>query len=161
MASSFTLPEAAKIVSALKPATDAAGRTGAYVSLKGAHKAYVIVHIEQANAATVQVSVNQATAVAGTSAKAITTARIWSNLDAATSDELVRRTDAANYTTDAALKTKVVVIEIDPASLDQANGFDCIAVVTGASNVANLTQAVYVLTPLRYPAATPPSAVVD
>lgn len=159
--SSFTLPEEAKIVATLNPAADAAGRTGAYASLKNAHKAYVVFHITQGNAATILLSLLQASAVAGTGAKALLPTRVWSNLDVSVNDTLVRRTDGAAYTTDAGVKNKIVVFEIDPASLDLAGGFDCIAPTTGASNAANVTAAAIYLTPLRYPAATPPSAVVD
>lgn len=162
MPSSFTLPEEAKIIGAAKPATDAAGRNGRWISVKNCHKVYIVAHIDQGNAATIQLDIDQATAVAGTGAKAITkNVKIWSNLDAAVSDELIRRADALNYVTDAAVKEKIVVIELDPSTLDIAGGFDCIRVKTGASNVANLTQLMYLGTPLRFPAATPPSAVVD
>lgn len=161
MASQFTLPEEAKIVNLLAPAADAAGRTSAYVSLKNAHKAFVVVHLNQGNAATVLLSLLQASAVAGTGSKAGPTTRIWANLDTAASDALARATDAATYTTDAGVKLKIVVFEIDPAALDVANGFDCIGISTGASNAANITAAVAYLTPLRYPAASPPTAVVD
>lgn len=161
MASSFTLPEQAKIVNLLAPATDAAGRTSAYVSLKNYHKAYIVLHINQGNAATILLSLLQATAVAGTSSKAGPTTRIWANLDTASSDTLARATDAATYTTDAGVKLKIVVIEVDPSALDSANSFDCIGVSTGASNVANITAAVAYLVPARYPGASLPSAVVD
>ena len=161
MASSFTLPEAAKIVNLLAPATDAAGRTSAYVSLKNYHKAYIVVHINQGNAATILLSLLQASAVAGTGSKAGPASRIWRNLDTATNDTLVRDTDAATYTTDAGVKLKIVVIEVDPSALDLANSFDCIGISTGASNVANITAAVAYLTPARYPGASLPSAVVD
>lgn len=151
-----------KAVEALSPASDAAGRTGDYVSLKNAHMCYVVVHITQGNAATVTLSINQATAVAPTGAKAITNVvPIWSNLDCAVSDALVRRTDAINYTTDAGVKHKIVIFQVDPATLDLANGFDCIAVVTGASNADNITAAMYYLVPHRYQQATPPSAIID
>lgn len=156
-----TLPEKYKAVAALNPATDAAGRTGAYVSLKNVNMAYIVCHITQGNAATIAISINQATAVAGTGAKAITVSvPIWSNLDVSASDALVRRTDAVSYTTDAGVKNKIVIFQIDPATLDVANGFDCIAVVTGASNVANITQGVYLLDE-RYKQATPPTAIAD
>lgn len=162
MATPFSLPQQAKIVNALTPATDAAGRTGAYVSLKNALKAYLVCQVAQGNAATVQVSINQATAVAGTGAKALAVnVPIWSNLDVSVNDTLVRRSDAVNYTTDAAVKNKVVVFEVDPARLDLANGFDCVAPVTGASNVANLTAAYWILTPLRFSEDTPQSSVID
>lgn len=155
------LPEQFKIVEAMPNATDAAGRTGDYVSLKNALMAYVFVDITQGNAAPIALTIEQASAVAGTGTKAITvTVPIWSNLDTAASDTLVRRTDAVSYTTDAGVKNKQVIFQIDPATLDQANGFDCITVKTGASNVANLTSASYWLQ-TRYPQATPPAAITD
>jgi len=151
-----------KAVQGLQPATDAAGRTGAYISLKNAHKVAVVVHITQGNAATVAISINQASTIAAGDAKALANVvPIWSNLDCAASDALVRRTDAVNYTTDAGVKHKIIIFEIDPAKLDLANGFDCIAVVTGASNADNITSAMYYLVPHRYQQSTPPSAVVD
>lgn len=159
--SSFTLPEACKVVGILKPATDAAGRTSRYVSLKNAHKAWIIVYVEQANAATIALSVLQATAVAGTGSKAITkTVPIWSNQDVAGGDTQTRETDAVSFTTSVALKEKQVIFQIDPATLDQANGFDCIGISTGASNVANLTSAVVVVES-RYPAANPATTATD
>lgn len=155
------LPEQFKIVQAMSNATDAAGRTGDYVSLKNALCAWVEVAITQGNAATVAISIEQATAVAGTSSKVITnTVPIWSNLDTAASDTLVRRTDAVNLTTDAGVKNKMVIFQIDPAQLDVANGFDCITVKTGASNVANLTGARYWIQS-AYQQATPPAAITD
>jgi hypothetical protein len=59
----------------------------------------------------------------------------------------VRQTDAANFTTDAGVKTKKVIFEIDPAKLDVAGGFDCIRIVTGASNAANITAAQVFIVP--------------
>lgn len=155
------LPEQFKIVEAMPNATDAAGRTGDYVSLKNAICAWVEVAITQGNAATIALTIEQASAVAGTGTKAITaTVPIWSNLDTAATDTLVRRTDAVSYTTDAGVKNKMVIFQIDPSQLDVANGFDCITVKTGASNVANLTGARYWLqTALQQ--ATPPSAITD
>lgn len=158
-----TFPEEAKTHVALAPAADAAGRNGKWVSLKNAHKLYVVVSINQGNAATVALTLEQATAVAGTGGKAVTAlVPIWANQDAAADDTLVRQADAASFTTDAALKEKLVVFEIIPQkALDLANGYDCLRVVTGASNVANITAALYVATPLRYAGDPPPSMIVD
>jgi hypothetical protein len=163
MASNFTLPEDAKIIGGAKPAADAAGRAARYISCKNAHKVYAIIYLDQGNAATVALTMTQATAVAGTGAKAITgNLRIWSNLDiAANGDTLTRVAGAVSYTTDAGVKEKMVVFELDPSTLDVANGFDCITVSTGASNAANITSVLYVATPLRYPAATPPTMITD
>jgi hypothetical protein len=163
MATNFTLPEDAKIIGGAKPAADAAGRSARYISCKQAHKVYAIVYMDQGNAATVALTVTQATDVSGTSAKAITNAaRIWANLDvAANGDAITRATDAVSYTTDAGVKEKIIVIEIDPASLDQANGFDCVKVATGASNAANITSVLYFGTPLRYPGVGSPTMLTD
>ncbi len=154
------LPENLLPISVLAPAADAAGRTGAWVSLKSANRAWVLVYIDQGNAATVAISINQASAVAGTGSKVITnTVPIWANQDGAAS-VFTRATDAVNFTTSAAVKKKLVIFEIDPASLDVAGGFDCITVITGASNAANITSALLLLE-TSYGQATPINALAD
>ena len=136
----FTLPENAKCIGVLKPATDAAGRTGRYINAAFAAALYFVFHFDQANAATIEVDVLQASDNAGTGAKAVTgNRRIWANLDLATNDTDVRETDAQTFTTDAALKEKQVILQVNPADLDLAGGFTYVAPRTGASNVANLT----------------------
>jgi hypothetical protein len=156
----MNLPEQFKIVNALAPAADAAGRTGAYVSLKNAHRVFIVAHLTQGNAAAVTFSPMQASAVAGTGKKAVPVVPVWSNLDTAASDALVRRTDGASYETDAGLKLKQVIFQVDTSKLDLANGFDCITVETSASHAANITSAQYFIE-TRYPQATPPTAVTD
>lgn len=156
------LPECCKIVEALTPAADAGGRTGDHVSLKNCRVAYVVVSMDQGNAATVALTIEQASAVAGTGTKAITAVvPIWANEDCAATDTLVRQTDAVAFTTSAAVKHKQVIFQIDPSYLDIEGGFDCITVKTGASNAANITAAQYFLCDLRFAQATPPSAIVD
>ena len=153
----FTLPESTKVVGTLKPATDAAGRTGRYVAVTNLLKLYAVFHLDQGNAATVTVDFLQATDKSGTGAKAVAgVRRIWSDLDVATSDALVRQTDAQTYTTDAAVKEKTVILELLPSDLDLANGFVWVAPRTGASNVANLTQCEVIAVP-AYPGASQPS----
>lgn len=163
MAKKFSLAQEMKIPTALEPAADAGGRTAASaVSLKNCGKAGVLFHINQGNAATILLTVLQATAVAKTGGKALANnVPIWVNLDCAASDTWVRAADGVNYTTDAGVKIKQVFFEIDPAMLDVAGGFDCIYCSTGASNAANITAAQYVLMNLRYAQATPPSALTD
>jgi len=157
----YHLVQDAKIVEALKPQAGAA-LTGDYVSLKNYARAFVLVHINQANAAVVAITIEQASVVAGTDTKVITKAvPIWANLDCVASDALAAATAAVGYTTDAGTKDKLVVFEIDPCSLDVANGFDCITVKTAASNAANITSALYLLVKGRDTGATPASAIVD
>ncbi len=155
------LPEQFKMVVGLEPQTNGAPLAGDYVSLKNCNRAFIVVSLQQGNAATVEVVVNQATAVAGTSAKVISEVQpIWSNLDAAASDTMVKRTSAVDYTTDAGVKNKLVVIQIDPSSLDVANGFDCINVTITTSNAANIVGVNYFLDN-RFKQATPPAAITD
>lgn len=155
------LTEQFKIVEGASPATDAAGRTADYISLKDALRVFVVCHITQGNAATVALNLYQATAVAGTSEKALEKpVPIWANLDAAASDALARQTDDVDFTTDDGVKHKIVVFQVDADKLDVSGGFDCLTVKTGASNVANITQVMYYVES-RYPQATPPSAIVD
>jgi hypothetical protein len=139
------------IADTLSPAADAGGRTGTYVSLKNALKAWIVYFVTQGNAATVALTPQQASDVSGTAAKAIPTVPIWADQDTAASSVTTRQTDGATLTTSAAVKHKMVIFEIDPAKLDTANGFIAIAAQTGASNAANITSAFVVIAP-RYPA---------
>jgi len=151
------LPENFKIVEALKPQAGAA-LTGDYVSLKNVLMAWVIVHVNQANAATMAITLEKATDVAATGTTAITTVvPIWANEDCVTSDTLVAQTAAVGFTTSAAVKDKIVIFQVDPATL---GAFDCLTVKTGASNAANITSAMYVLAE-RYQQSTPPTAITD
>lgn len=153
--------EQGNVVIGLVPATDAAGRNGAYISMKGYQKVFCVYNIDQGNAATIACTPQQAQDVSGTGVKALTSCRIWVNDDAAASDALVRQADAASYTTTANVKRKVVILEVEDAMLDVNNGFDCLRANTGASNVANLTSLLYVLTGARYPQVSPLTAVAN
>jgi len=155
------IPEKDKPVEAITP-QDGGAITGAYVSLRDAEMCFVLVNINQANAATVDITIEQATDVAGTGSKVITNVvQIWANQDCAATDALVRQVDAVSFTTSAALKQKLVVFQINPAHLDGNNGFDCITVRTAASDVTNITAAQYILGDLRYGGSTPPSDIID
>ena len=155
---SFNIVQQAKLVEALKPQAGAA-LTGDYVSLKNYKKAYVVVHVNQANAAQVAITIEKATDVGGSGTTPITAVvPIWANEDAVTSDELAAQTAAVGFTTSAATKDKIVVFEIDAAALA---AYQAITVKTAASNAANITSALYLLVGARYQGATPPSAIID
>lgn len=164
MARNFRLWEQAQVISLLKPSADSAGRTSAYVSLSNAHKAYIVVYVNQGNAATILLSPLQSSGIAGSDSKALTAAApIAVNLDTDTtpSDIMTIATAATTYTTDAGTKSKIVIFEIDPIeSMDINNKFNHIAVSTGASNASNITSALLILTPLRFAQQNPPTANV-
>jgi len=155
---SFNIVQQAKLVEAITPQAGAA-ITADYVSLKNYKKAYVIVHINQAAANTVAITIEKATSVAAGGTTPITTVvPIWANEDCAADDPLVAQTAAVAFTTSAAQKDKIVVFEVDAAPLAD---FDCITVKTGASAAGNITSALYLLVGARYQGATPPSAIID
>src|ERR1700730_17771127 len=114
MARQFSLPAQLPPVSLLGAAADAAGRTSSYRSLKNALKAYIVAEVNQGNAATVQLSVLQAKDVSGTGSKAVANMPIWLVNDTSVSDALVAQAQAASFITDATLKDKLVVFEIEP-----------------------------------------------
>ena len=117
--------------------------------------------LEQVPAATVQLSVLQATDVSGTGSKPINAVPIWLVADTSVADALAAQTAAASFTTSATTKDKIVVFEILPeAAMDMANAFDCIAVQTGASNAANITEATLCVVE-SYQGASQPSTMVN
>lgn len=163
MARQYSMVESFPRIKLLANAADAAGRTSAlYASLRNCEKAWVVVEVNQGNAATVLISLLQGTSDAGAGSKAIQNAtRIWLNNDtslATGSDAYTAQTAGTTFTTDATTKDKLVVFEIVPENvLDMANGFNHIGVSTGASNAANITSAdIHIWG--SYQAATPPTS---
>ncbi len=142
MAHAFSLIAEATPLHSLKPAADAAGRTGAYIDGAKYHKVYGVFYVDQANAATIACNPVKADDTSGTNAADFTAAEVqavYTNLDAATAAAFTRQSVAASYTTDAALKQKIVVFEIDPTLV----GKRYFALKTGASNVANITSGLF------------------
>ncbi|AFM40328.1 hypothetical protein Desaci_1302 [Desulfosporosinus acidiphilus SJ4] len=155
------IPEKDKPLEAITPQAGGA-ITGVYVTLRDAEDCYVLVHINQAVATAVDITIEQATDVEGTGSKVITTAvPIWADQDCASSDALLRQPDAVAFTTSATLAHKLVVFQINPSHLDVTNGFDCITVKTAASDPTNITAAQYILSDLRFGGSTPPTDITD
>ena len=146
MANTLSLPDQFGVTVALKPAADAAGRTGDYVRISRSHKTFIVAVINQGNAATIALSISKATSAAGAGAATMSeTVPIWSCADVETSNVLTRQTDAANFTTSAATTVKQVVFEVNPGALGAT--YDYVALVTGASNAANITAAYAITVP--------------
>lgn len=155
--SNLQLPQGGLLINGFKPQTNAGIITGDYISMKTAHKVWVVFHMAQGHAAQAVLSLMKATAVAPTGAVAVTaTMPIWYNLDCDT-DIFTRATDAATYTLDVALKVKLVVFQVDPSSLP---GFDCLAGKVAASNALNILGCTYIIEN-RYKEAGPPSVIID
>jgi hypothetical protein len=183
MARQFRLWEQAQIVNLLPPAADAAGRnssTFGYVSLLFGHKCFLFCGVNQGNAAPVTFTPLQASSAAGANSKGLSNpAPVAFNPD--TSNPLVSGTGsdqfqvsgtgtgavlpaATSFTTDAGLKNKIVMFEIDPGEVmdvnNLANTFNHIGISTGASNASNITFAFAVIMPLRDQRQNPPTTYV-
>lgn len=130
-----------------------------YVSLKNYGHMTVVIITGAWAGGTAAVTLKQATAVAGTGAKALAFPLQWN--DAAESGTLVKTAVVAN-TFNLATANKMYVIEVPAESLDVDGGFDCVtlAVATPGAN-ADFYGAIYVLPEAKYAQATPPSALVD
>ena len=68
----MNISENAHIVSAIAPQAGGSAIVGSYINLKNATHVTIMVHVNQANAAPVALTIEQAKAVAGTGSKAIT-----------------------------------------------------------------------------------------
>lgn len=148
-------------VQVLGPAATGSERTSEYVSLKNYAGAVVTVDLTQGAANTQAITLRQATAVAGTGAKAGPAVPLYANQDVATSPVLVRQADANTFTTSAATTRKRVQFFVRAAALDTNAGFDCIGVVLGASNAANITAVDIRLCGADYQEAVLPNPRID
>ena len=151
-----------KLVQLTSPVTSNGGFTSDYVSLKNCNMAYVVVNATQAVGHGTTFAVVQATAVAGTSVKAIANAvPIWMNADVAATDTLVAQTAAVSQAVAADVKHKQIVFQIDPTLLDVANGFDCIAITVDNSGQATNFVSIDAWLDERYQGNQPPAAITD
>lgn len=133
-----------------------------YVSLKNVNWVTVLVEIMNATTVTGRaVTLKQATAVAGTGVKALAFSRMWQNIDCAAGNVLAETAVTSNtFTSDTTNSKRLLyVIEVDPATLDTANSFDCFAVDVTAG-AASGVDVVYLLS-MKYAAPTHPSVIAD
>jgi hypothetical protein len=138
------VPAASLPLGVLDPAADAAGRNGRWFNAGLAETMALVAYINQGNAATVALTLQQAQDSAGTGAKALAVnVPIYASADisAVGGDLVTRQTDGVAFTTDAGVKPKIVIFAIPDNALDVANGFKYLRIVTGASNAANITSA--------------------
>jgi len=142
----FTIPENLHIVNAYGPcAGNGIGTSADWVSLKDVVRAFVLVKCAGANDTDLVIGIKEATAVAGTSAAAITaTVPIYTSVGTTSADTWTKQTDAATYTVDpATVGSSIVVMQIDPSILSA--GFDCLQVYTTGGHASNFVDAMYLL----------------
>lgn len=126
-----------------------------YINLRYAQMCTIVVNCNgptNTNALTIE----QATDRIGTGTKVITVAcPIWHNALTTATDTLVRQTAAVGFTIPISVAS-LTVIQVDPATLDQANGFYFLCVKT-AGNAAGVSLSVEFYIDTRYKQATPPA----
>lgn len=131
-----------------------------YVSLKNFRKCQIIIAIADGTTVTgSDITLKQATAVAGTNEKALGFTRMLKNVDYAAGKVLAETPVTNNTFTTQAVNSKqsVYIIEVDADSLDVAGGFDCIRVDGTAHAATNALGSVviYNLYGARFPGASP------
>ena len=152
------LPEQFKIVQMAWPQTTNGGFTSDIISMKNAHKATIIVEVNQAVGHATAFSLRQSTDnTTGTTAAGPSTARVWVNEDVAASDTLVKAANAASETLTNDVKKKQIVFEVDAVELTDT--YNHIYVTAADSSQATNFASVTCILHTRYPQATPPAAL--
>lgn len=148
-------------VAAVPIDTTGAAVTGDYYSLKNYnHVTFIIMQGAWAGG-TPAVTLKQATDVAGTGEKALSFSRYWvkTGLTGTTYTETAVSSDTFNL---AATANRITVIEVDAATLDVANGFDCVRIgIASPGANADLICVCAILGGARYPQALMSDAKVD
>ena len=156
------LVENAKIVSGLAPIVPSTSSTD-WVSMKNYDRCTVIILADNATTVTGSaITMDQATAVAGTGSKTLSFDTVWANIDTGATDTLVETAVVSDtFTTDTTnAKNLMYVIEVKASDLDVANSYDCFQ-VNLATAVSSIMSVCFILWNSRYSSATPPSAIVD
>lgn len=134
-----------------------------YVSLKGYAGCLVKIFVDNATTVTGgAITLKQATAVAGTSEKALAFDTMWANTDVAAGDTLTETAVTSNTFTTSTTDNKnlMYVIDVKADDLDVANGFDCLRV--DSLLMANAVGVVvYELYGARYAGTADISAITD
>jgi hypothetical protein len=142
-----------------QPQTTNGGFTSGVCTLKQTLKAWLYVYLTNAVGFAQVLTPMQATNIAAGTNAVLPAVPIWANEDTVATDTLVAQTAAANYTTGATAKNKVVIFEIDPAVLTA--GYPCIYLIL--SNSAQATNFATVVAHLwqANQVATPTSAILN
>jgi len=169
------LLESINIVVGTPPADFNSDQNGDYVSLKGYDGCLVVVTKAAGTAGDDFVlKLTQATAVAGTSDKALNINHVYAKVGTQTGVSTFTKysgTAASSVDTVSAFGTDLAadsvealfVIDVRANDLDVDNGFDCIRYVHEGDDVGNSTYATvhYILYGARYPQPSPIAAITD
>ncbi len=154
-----SLPTQYKKVVAFAPKTTNAALTSQVVTLKNAIKATLTLIFTNAVGFASVPTIKQATDIAAGTNAAGPVCRVWANEDVAATDALVGQTAAATYTMAADVKNKMIVFEIDPATL--TDGYDCVyCTIATSSQATNFVSGEWMIE-TNFRQTTPPTAILD
>lgn len=136
-----------------------AAMTAKYVSLKNYDRLRIIISTGAWAGGTAAVTLSQATAIAGTSAKALGMSFVW--ITASGADTPTKTTVASNtFNLDTA--NQVYYLEVVASDLDVDNGFDCVTLAVASPGGNNdFYSVVYDLVGARYPQPITPTSILD
>ncbi len=136
------------------------GNTVQYASMKLYGRLFVLIQTGAWAAGTAAVTLNQATAVAGTAAKALAFTEMWVNTAAA--PDTFTKTAVTSNTFNLDTANLLYIIEVDANQLDNANNFDCVgvAVATPGANV-DIYGITYIMGAARFEDKNLPSCLAD
>lgn len=130
----------------------------AYVSLKNYARCCIILDVTNGSTVTGgTITLKQATAVAGTSEKALAFTRMLAQTDVATNGQSLTETTVSSntFTTDTTNSKRLrYIMDVKASDLDVANSFDCLRL--DSTGMANATgQVTYLLYGAKYSGASP------
>jgi len=153
-------PETLPVIQGHEPAlANAIGATSDWICLKNCKGVLVTVMFTYVDDNDFTLTIHEGATATGTSALA-TAFQIWVNTDTATSDAMVRQTDAITYVinTGDSAKNHLVQMYIDASILTAT--YDWIQLDTAvAGGTSNIASVLYQLVGARYQQETPPTAI--
>jgi len=146
----MTFAQKIKTVMGLNPRATDANPLSAWVDLSQAVRCKVSILVTKGNAALTSFTLRESTDGVGAGAgvqNIPNTVQVYSNLNTAASDTLVRRANAVTYALNNAAggEGQVVVFDIDPAKLSINDGYRFLAVQLAAGDAANIASISYEL----------------
>lgn len=127
--------------------------TPLWVSLKGYDHVQVLIRYKNATTVTgAAITLQQATAVAGTSAKALAFTTMFSAVNSNSTFGAIQNVVTSNtFTMDGTnSQSGFYIVEVDAITLDLANGFDCFQVAIGNATAQTVSVTYEMGVPPRY-----------
>jgi hypothetical protein len=156
MSRQFNLVMNMKPVQLLAPTTTNGGATSRRVSLKGAHKAWIVADFKQAVGHATTLTLSQFSAITAGNTAAGPAVPNYQNGDCALNDTLVVNAESAVITLAATVKSMQAIFEIDPSRLTALFPYVGVA-ASDSSQATNFVSITAYLLP-RYQQQVPPTA---